>query len=199
LASHRFVREELSEERLIEEAQKGSDEAFTHLVRLHQGRVRAYLGRCLRDAALVDDLAQEVFFTAYRTFATYGGEAPLATWLTGIARHRALAFLRGEARRRARDTRRFLAALSRWRLAELEASDPEAEDRRVAALLDCVRGLPPQSAAMIDRHYFKGHTAADIARQLGKDGGVVRMTLRRIRRALRDCVERQAAVEGLGP
>ena len=187
------------EELLIEEAREGSEAAFADLVRLYQGRVRAYLGRHIRDYSVVDDLAQEVFFTAYRSFQTYEGEGLLGTWLVGIARNRALAYLRGESRRRARDTSRLEGALAQWRAEALELAPAELhrEEFGVTALRDCVRHLPEKSAAMIQWHYFEGLSSVTIGRKMGKDGGVVRMTLRRLRHALRQCVQHKLAMESL--
>lgn len=189
-----------SEELLVEEAREGSEQAFTSLVRLYQGRVRAYLGRHIRDFSVVDDLAQEVFFTAYRSFSTFEGEGLLGTWLVGIARNRALVYLRGEARRRARDSSsRLEGALAQWRAEALELapSDAGREGHGVSALRDCVGHLPEKSAAMIQWHYFEGLSSVTIGRRMGKDGGVVRVTLRRLRHALRQCVQQKLAMEGL--
>src|SRR5262245_45961964 len=82
------------ESKWIERSRGGSAEAFGHLVLLHQGRIRAYVGQYFRNPDLVDDLAQEVFLTAYRDFGTYKEDLPLAPWLLGIARNRVLNALR---------------------------------------------------------------------------------------------------------
>ncbi|HKZ12108.1 MAG TPA: sigma-70 family RNA polymerase sigma factor [Rhodanobacteraceae bacterium] len=61
-------------------------DAFEHLVRRHQGMVRAQLRRLLRgDAAAADDLAQETFLLAWRKFDQFRGDARFSTWLYRIA------------------------------------------------------------------------------------------------------------------
>ena len=100
------------EARWIEESLSGSDEAFCRLVRVHQGRVRTFLLRYVHRPDLVDDLAQEVFLTAYHSLRTYKKDSPLAVWLLGIARHQALRHLRDEGRRRARESGRLRTVLS---------------------------------------------------------------------------------------
>jgi RNA polymerase sigma-70 factor (ECF subfamily) len=60
--------------------------AFGTLVREHQAATRAFLRRLTSgDAALADDLAQETFLRAYRSLASYRGEARLSSWLFAIA------------------------------------------------------------------------------------------------------------------
>ena len=60
--------------------------AFEHLVRRHQGMVRAQLCRLLHgDQAAADDLAQETFLLAWRKLAQFRNEARFSTWLYRIA------------------------------------------------------------------------------------------------------------------
>jgi RNA polymerase sigma-70 factor (ECF subfamily) len=60
--------------------------AFAELVRRHQSSVRGLLRRLAAgDAALADDLAQQVFVTAWRKLSTWRGGAKLSTWLYRIA------------------------------------------------------------------------------------------------------------------
>jgi RNA polymerase sigma-70 factor (ECF subfamily) len=71
---------------LARRAASGDAAAFDALVRLHQGRIRAFLRRLTKaDAALADDLAQETFLEAWRKIAQYRGDAPFAAWLSRIA------------------------------------------------------------------------------------------------------------------
>jgi len=182
---------------LLEQARQGSKEAFTGLLRLHQGRVRAYLGRHLRSQDMADDLAQEVFLVAYRTLSTYRGEVPLVLWLLGIARHLCLTFLRGEARRRAREGRSLEGALATWRAEAMEpgTSPVSEDDRRIVALRECLKRLPPKSASMVRQRYFQQMSVGDMASGLGTSENVVRVTLVRIRSVLRQCVDQQSAYE----
>src|SRR5262245_17045383 len=102
-------------------------ESFGEILRLHQGRIRAYLRRFVMEADLADDLAQETFLAAYRSLPHRNPAAPIDLWLLSIARHRALKHLRDEARRRDREVRPLKAALAAWCASRVE-SDSTAED-----------------------------------------------------------------------
>jgi len=176
---------------LIEAAQKGAKEAFSQIVRLHQVQVRAFLSKYVPLDDVVDDLAQETFLAAYRSLANYKAESPLRTWLLGIARHRALRYLDDFDRRRSRETGDLESALAGHlaRRIHKDAEDVSAHVRRVSALEKCVEGLPETSARMVAEFYFKGQSAAAVARLTGKSEGAVRVTLMRIRQALSQCVQ----------
>jgi RNA polymerase sigma-70 factor (ECF subfamily) len=165
---------------------------------MHQGRVRTYLSRYLSRPDAVDDLAQEAFLTAYHSLATYKGEAPLGLWLLGIARHHALRHLRDEGRRRARETGRLKAVLATFQVeeAERERPDESAFEREMAALRDCLEGLPAESSQIVNEHYFRGRSLVALAGELGRKEGTLRVTLLRIRGALRRCVQGKLSVEG---
>jgi RNA polymerase sigma factor (sigma-70 family) len=60
--------------------------AFTHLMRRHQGLVRAQLRRlCQGDHAWADDLAQECFLMVWRKLDQFRNDARFSTWLFRIA------------------------------------------------------------------------------------------------------------------
>src|SRR5689334_18889566 len=160
-------------------------ESFAEILRLHQGRVRAYLRRYVLEADLADDLAQETFLAAYRSLPTRNPAAPIDLWLLGIARHRALKHLRDEARRRERPLK---AALADWCATRIES---DSTDEDVAALQQCLAGLPRHSAGLISAYYTDRLTSAEIARRSGKKESAVRMTLLRLREALRQCVQQR--------
>jgi RNA polymerase sigma-70 factor (ECF subfamily) len=182
----------------ISRAKDGSVEAFTKLLEEHQGRVRAFLARFVGDVFLADDLAQETFFAAYRSLQDYNpAEATVGTWLLGIARHRALSHLRAEARRHARESDALDASMARWWAEHLESEEaaPMREDRRIAALQECLESLPPHSSSLVADHYYRGVKAAELAGRLGRTESLVRMTLLRVRQALRRCVEQRLSLE----
>lgn len=185
--------------KLVEEIRSGSRDAFAQLVRLHQAKVRCYLGRFVRGADVVDDLAQETFIAAYRSLSSYRQQSALGLWLLGIARNLALKHLRDEQRRRAQEADSFEASLARWaeERANSEDAGPGRHDQILEALRTCIDGLQKHSAGLIRDAYFKGRTAAEIAQDTGKTEGAVWITMMRIRQTLRDCIG--ARMAGAGP
>ncbi|MGD0143662.1 MAG: sigma-70 family RNA polymerase sigma factor [Rhizomicrobium sp.] len=78
-------------DRLAQAAAKGDVGAFAELVRIHQGKLRAFLRRMSRgDHALADDLAQDTFLEAYRKMGQFRAEGSFAAWLFQIGYSRYL-------------------------------------------------------------------------------------------------------------
>ena len=186
----------MEEADLIAKAQQGSTEAFSRLVLLHQSRVRAFVSRFVREDDVADDLAQEVFIIAFRSLKDWRPEGAFAAWLFVIARNRTLEYLRTERRRRSRETSVFRAAQSQWMEERLDGMSGRegTEEKRMAALSECLKSLPPHNASLVREVYFQRRSPGEVARVLGRTQGVMRITLLRIRQSLRRCMEGRLAL-----
>lgn len=70
---------------LVERVKQGDMRAFEMLVVKYQRRIERLIGRMVRDADLVQDIAQETFIRAYRALPQFRGESAFYTWLYRIA------------------------------------------------------------------------------------------------------------------
>ena len=70
---------------LVERAKRGDTRAFEMLVVKYQRRIERLIGRMVRDADLVQDVAQETFIRAYRALPQFRGDSAFYTWLYRIA------------------------------------------------------------------------------------------------------------------
>ena len=70
---------------LVQSAQQGEQRAFEMLVIKYQRRIERLIGRMVRDADLVQDIAQESFIRAYRALPQFRGDSAFYTWMYRIA------------------------------------------------------------------------------------------------------------------
>ena len=82
-----------SDAMLVQRAVAGDPSAFELLVIKYQRRIQRLIGRMVRDGDLVEDIAQETFFRAYRALHQFRGDAQFYTWLYRIAVNTAKKFL----------------------------------------------------------------------------------------------------------
>ena len=70
---------------LVDRVKHGDTGAFEMLVVKYQRRIERLISRMVRDADLVQDIAQETFIRAYRALPQFRGESAFYTWLYRIA------------------------------------------------------------------------------------------------------------------
>lgn len=187
------MKNQTSDDNLIEHVRSGSAEAFEHIVRAHQRLVRTFLVRHVGDHQVADDLAQDVFVAAYRGLGRYEGKAALSTWLLGIARNHVLMHFRTKPPSTVLSLDSVLEGLH---LKSLEDTgfDAAVEEQRVDALRSCIQALEPAQRDLLARFYYRSESAEDIGRTIGKRAGAIRMLLMRIRKQLRTCIESKLRV-----
>jgi len=78
----------------IRRAQHGDGEAFGPLVERYQQRIFSIVFHLVRRRDEVEDLAQEIFFKAFRAIRSYNFQSSFATWLSRIAVNHCYDYLR---------------------------------------------------------------------------------------------------------
>jgi RNA polymerase sigma-70 factor (ECF subfamily) len=63
----------------------GDDAAFNYLVERYRRAMISFMFRMVHNAAIAEDLSQEVFLRVYRSRASYSADAKFTTWLYRIA------------------------------------------------------------------------------------------------------------------
>ncbi|MEM7308659.1 MAG: sigma-70 family RNA polymerase sigma factor [Planctomycetota bacterium] len=156
---------------------RASDQALDDLL-AEMGWLRALARRLARDGAAADDLAQGALVAALEHPPRPG--RPLRPWLAAVVRNLARATRRSDGRRQLRER---TAARSEPVPAEDEVLAQFEEQRRLAAL---VGRLDRTHRLVILRHFFRGESAAEIARDTGQPSATVRSHLARALARLRE-------------
>src|SRR5690606_21570856 len=87
------------DQQLVERVQRGDKHAFDLLVIKYQRRLARLLSQFIRDAAEVEDIAQETFIKAYRALPSFRGDSAFYTWLYRIGINTAKNFLVSQGRK----------------------------------------------------------------------------------------------------
>ncbi|HLI60423.1 MAG TPA: sigma-70 family RNA polymerase sigma factor [Solirubrobacteraceae bacterium] len=159
---------------LVDAARAGDVDAFSELVRRHQGRVYRIALRMLESDADAQDAAQDTFVRAWRSLPRFRGESSVATWLYRIVTNRCVSMLAA---------RRASAPLREGDVA-VETDDPAwlvAQRERMDAVSRAVSRLPDdQRLALVLRDY-EGLSYAEVAEVLGIGEGAVKSRIHRAR------------------
>jgi len=74
-----------TDQELVRRVQQGDSAAFGELVTRYQDRIYTVCLRQLGDRTLAEEVAQDVFLSAFRAMGNFRGDAKLSTWLFRIA------------------------------------------------------------------------------------------------------------------
>jgi RNA polymerase sigma-70 factor (ECF subfamily) len=170
--------------------------AFADLLRSSQARLLGYLHALVRDLDDAEDVFQLTTVILWKKFDEYDGSRSFLAWACGVGRLEAMNFLRARGRHKL-----YLADDLTLLLVEAQEAFPEDEhEERKAALTGCVEKLRAGDRELLQECYAAGVSPTKVAERLGRAPQSVQNSLRRIRRALFECIQRalsqQAHPEG---
>jgi RNA polymerase sigma-70 factor (ECF subfamily) len=170
----------------------GDQESFNLLVRKHHRAMIHFLFRMVRNQAIAEELAQEVFLRVYRARDSYRAEARFTTWLYRIATNLAV--------NHARDTKHERSAQTIYLDApdeetgttpDVADSEPSVEDRlvtneRMAAIKSHVMALPERQRMAVLMHKYQGMDYRQIGEVLKLSESATKSLLFRAYQTLRE-------------
>lgn len=151
------------EVRLVDRVRSGDREAFTEIYRMFAPMVHGIvLARVPHDE--VQDIVQDVFFTAYNQLDTLRDKAALGAWMASIARNRAAEFYR-----QSKPTEELTEEIR-------GKSRPHAEAQEI---MSAIRSLPETYRETLVLRLVEGMTGIEIAERTGLKPESVRVNLHR--------------------
>lgn len=173
---------------LVRRVQRGDSAAFDLLVRKHQHRVVALIGRYVHDWSEAQDVAQDTFIRAYRAMGNFRGDAQFSTWLHRIAVNTAKNHLVAHKRRPPGDdvdiddAEQFESGL---RLRDNDTPERELMRHEMEqTVMRAVEALPEELRAAITLREVDGLSYEEIAQQMKCPIGTVRSRIFRARDAI---------------
>lgn len=164
---------------------------FAECLREHQAQLFGYIHSLLRNLNDADDLFQQTSLILWKKFGEYDRSRSFLSWACGVARFEIANFLRA----RNRQHLYFTDELNLMLIEAHEALKQDEIDRRRDALTKCTAKLRMRDRSLLEDCYRKSSSVAAIAEQQGRSPQSVHNSLRRIRRALFECIRRTLAQE----
>ncbi|HVC26051.1 MAG TPA: sigma-70 family RNA polymerase sigma factor, partial [Acidimicrobiales bacterium] len=141
------------------------EDALAELYRRHAGAVFGLARRVLWDAALAEEVVQEVFLRLWSAPERYDPErGTLRSFLLAQTHGKAVDQLRSESSRREREARDASTLAGGGYDVELEVFDLTVAEQ----VRDALGGLPDDQRRPIELAYFGGHSYREVAVMLGE-------------------------------
>jgi len=146
---------------LVDRVAKGDRAAVRLLFMRHHARIYRFVARQTGSEMMADDITNEVFLELWRQASSFEGRSEVSTWLLGIARFKALSWLRKKK--------------EDWIDDDDAAQIPDSADTpevvtmkedKAAALRRFVDALPEEHRTVIDLAYYHGQSVTEIGEVL---------------------------------
>ena len=177
------------DQQLVERVQRGDKAAFDLLVVKYQRKIFRLLSRLIRDAAEIEDVAQEAFIKAYRALPHFRGDSAFYTWLYRIAINTAKNYLVSQGRRAPTSTPTDIEDAETFddgdHLRDLNTPDSMLVTKQVGEAVNrAIDQLPEDLRTAIVLRELEGLSYEEIAESMQCPIGTVRSRIFRAREAI---------------
>jgi RNA polymerase sigma-70 factor, ECF subfamily len=158
---------------LMLDVKAGDEQSFELLLRKYRTPLVNFLYRMVRDTAVAEDLAQEVFLRVYRARQEYAPSAKFTTWMFRIATNLALNSVRDNRHRKMEISMDQSVDTGEDEQRPMEVPDraPTVEQALVArcraeSIMKAIHSLPEKQRAAVLLHKYQELDYDEIARVL---------------------------------
>jgi RNA polymerase sigma-70 factor, ECF subfamily len=177
---------------LMLDVKAGDEQSFELLLRKYRTPLVNFLYRMVRDTAVAEDLAQEVFLRVYRARQEYAPSAKFTTWMFRIATNLALNSVRDNRHRKMEISMDQSVDAGEDEQRPLEVPDraPSVEQELVARcraelIMKAIHSLPEKQRAAVLLHKYQELDYDEIARVLECSESALKSLLFRAYESLR--------------
>ncbi|MBX3179364.1 MAG: RNA polymerase sigma factor [Candidatus Hydrogenedentes bacterium] len=165
-------------------AANGDEAAARRLYERYAADVARQMWRFTRDPVIHQDLAQDVWISAFRNLREFRGEAPFPHWIRRIATHTGYRFWKRQARDLER--RRAYEAEQHTTAAPANPETPVEAAEQLHALLAL---LPPDQRLVLTLFYLEECGVSEIADRTGWSASKVKVCNMRARQRMKTLLE----------
>ena len=167
---------------------KSSDhEKFISSLAKHGGMLRGYIRNGVRTPQDVDELMQRVSLIAWKKIDQLDDWDNFPKWTATIARYEMLSF----RREKARDRLQFNDDVWDKLASESVVEDLQFRERRIRYLEECLKELPEDKRALLEKAYNGEKSMKDLAKESNRSPEAIYKMMSRLRFTLLLCIERK--------
>lgn len=185
---------------LIRNSQNGCKDSFCDFVDQKQSIVKGFVARYIFGPDDVFDLSQEVFLIAFKKINSFNADDNPDPWLRTIARNVCLNYNRNEARRHKHEKNAIQEKLIQQSTKEITGSQHGLDAGLLQMLDECmenIKGFHKNFYEILNFRYLKNLTTEQISKLVGKKTSTTRVSLKRARDMLKDCMARKLEAENV--
>lgn len=182
---------ELNDDELIEKVASKDKQALKHLFVRYHDRVFKFVLRYLKDEAVSEEIANEVFLKLWQSANSFEGRSTVSTWLLTMARNSAVSHLRKR--------REFLLDEGYAESLADEADNPSdsmLKSDKAQRIKNCLNDLSHQHREIIELVYYHEKSIKEVAAILEIPGNTVKTRMFYARKRLSEIAREQGLERG---
>lgn len=164
------------------------EQTFVQLVVTHQAALRAFVLSLLPGSPEVDDVIQETNAEIWVKRGDFRIGTNFKSWMFSVAKFKVMAVWRDQQRRKVWTVPD--ETLSKL-VERIEDGALGATETRHEALRHCLARLRAEDRGLILNRYIAGHSLNKLARETDRNKDSLKVSLHRIRTALKVCMKRR--------
>ena len=173
----------------------GDLDAYGEVVREYQDMLLGYALRRVKDWTLAEEVVQLTFIRAYQRLAEFRADEDFGVWLCVTCKYLILTELEKQ-RRDANNLSNYRQQLDLEIASAVTVEESDVQSDQLAVLRNCVGKLGREAADLVTLRYFNKRSCKEIAEQKQRTVSWVTTTLNRVRKTLRECMERSLQTGG---
>jgi RNA polymerase sigma-70 factor (ECF subfamily) len=158
-----------------------------------QDRIYAFVATLVPNRADAEEVFQQTSLVLWKKWQQFDPSRDFVRWACGIAHHEVCAFLRKHADK----GRVYLSEDVLAEVVQVRLDSHDVLEARRQTLRRCLDQLKQENRELLERCYAGKDSIKTIAADLGQRPNALYMTLKRLRRALFNCINRTLAAEGV--
>ena len=167
------------DEDLIRSIVEGKSTALGELYDRYGRLVYSLVFQVVGDSGTAEEVSQEVFLQIWNKAGTYHAEqGKVATWLTSVARHKAIDSLRRKGARPEGHQVEFEGDDESDLVDPVGVEEQVELSQRSLAVRQAISHLPPDQKKALAMAYFKGMTHQEVADAIGEPLGTIKTRIR---------------------
>ena len=186
---------EMDDAQVMLRVRDGDDAAFNYLVQRYRRAMISFMFRMVHNAAIAEDLSQEVFLRVYRSRASYSADAKFTTWLYRIATNLAVNHARDNKHERP-EVKASIDAVDEETGLSIDVADSRLNveqdilrRERLQAIRKCVEALPERQRLAVMMHKYQEMDYRQIAEVLHLSESATKSLLFRAYETLRESLK----------
>lgn len=171
-------------ENLLKQSIDGDMDAFERLYHATSSKLFGIVLRILKNRAQSEDALQDIYVRIWQKAADFEpGRASIITWMSTIARNRAIDLVRRQKPEVDADDAEIETIAS-----EVSIFDEVVLASEVRQLDLCMSGLEDDRQEMVKLAYLEGWSRAELAERFAQPVGTIKTWLHRSLRQLKECL-----------